>query len=336
MMFNLLGSGITKKHGRNVVAVINKKNPFVLPERLNPTKLEDEYDHKGFKQWVSDLPLGNVSSAARALHAELGRMNQLEMSPVERFEALELLLSSIGFVLGKLRVHYTSTPIPLSKKNRLVARLHLELMVRVIIGYKTVLAQFHDDSFTGYFLHKRTRVEALRRLLYFLGEVLQHEYSIYNADPKFVWKEIHGVYYYAVRNELMGSEAETTEGDPCGPLGLEGIYKQILLLALANPNGLLRGEVRKVNNMLPNWLPEVELLPLAGNVSTASIFMVDAQNDASPCMVREGNREQVKSGWILDASKLDELLQWEINSIKGDGEAQLRPTDVVAMELLSN
>ncbi|MCP4126989.1 MAG: hypothetical protein GY753_08010 [Gammaproteobacteria bacterium] len=317
------------------MAAIKNKNPFVLPERLNPAKLEDEYDHKRFKQWVSDLPIGDVSSAARALHAELGQMNHLEMSPVERFQALELLLSSIGFVLDKLRHHYISTPIPLSKKNRLVARLRLELIMRVVIGYKTVLAQFHDDTFTGYFLHKRTRVGASRRALYFLGELLQHEYSIYNADPKFVWKEIHGVYYYAVLNELIGSEAETTEGDPCGPLGIEGIYKQILLLALANPNGLLRGEVKKVNSMLSNWLPEIELLPVAEDVSTANIFMVDAQKDESPRKVEECDRAQVKIGWVLDTSKLDELLEWEINSIKGDGKEQLRPTDVVAMELLS-
>ncbi|MCP3671122.1 MAG: hypothetical protein GY814_11950 [Gammaproteobacteria bacterium] len=314
---------------------INKKNPFVLPERLNPTKLEDEYDSKKFKQWISDLPLGDVSSAARALHAELGRMNQFDMSPVERFEALELMLLSIGFVLERLRVHYASAPIPLSKTNRLVARLRLELMVRFIIGYKAVLAQFHDNSFTAYFLHKHTKIGALRRLLYFLGEMLLHKYSIYDVGPRFVWKEIHGVYYSAVQNELLSGEAKTTENDPCGSLGLEGIYKQILLMALVNPYGLLRGEVKKVNDILLNWLPEVGLLPITEDVSTVSLFMVDAQKDAPPCMINECNRGQVKIGWILDVSNLDQVLECEINLIKGDGHAPPRPTDMVAIELLS-
>ncbi len=317
------------------MAGINKKNPFILPERLNPANLDDEYDHKRFKQLVFDLPLGNVSSAARALHSELGRMNHLEMSPMERFEALELLISPLGFVLDKLRVYYTSAPSPLSKKNRLVARLHLELIVRVIIGYKTVMAQFHDGSFTGYFLHKHTRVDASRRLLYFLGELLQHEYSIYNAGPKFVWKEIHGVYYYAVQNDLVSGEGDIPKDDPCGPLGAVGHYKRILLLALANPSSLLRGEVKKVSNALPRWLPEVSVLPLTDEVSTQTIFIVDAQKDAPPRVIAACDKEKIKKGWILDTSKLDGVLQREINSIQGNNGTRLRPTDAVSIKLLS-
>lgn len=317
------------------MASINKKNPFVLPERLNPTKLEDEYDHKKFKQWVSDLPIGNVSSIARALHTELSRMNHLEMSPVERFEALELLLPSMGFVLEKLHVFFVSIPVPLSKKNRLVARLHLELLVRIVVGYKTVLAQFHDDSFTGYFLHKRTRVESSRRLLYFLGELLQHEYSIYKASPKFVWKEVHGVYYYAVYNELVNSEVSASENDLCGPLGIKDLYKQILLMALANPNSLLKGEVKKVNDMLPCWLSEVAVIPITEDVSANAIFIVDVQKDAPPYHAEGRDREQIKKGWVLDTKQLVKVLEQEISSIKGGDRARLRPTDAISVQLLS-
>jgi len=318
------------------VARINKKkNPFTLPGRLNPTNLDDEYDHKRFKRWISDLPVGSVSNTARALHTELNRMNHLEMSPVERFEALELMLPSTGFVLERLRAHFVSTPIPLSKKNRLVARLHLELLVRVIVGYKTILAQFHDDSFTGYLLHKRTRVESCRRLLYFLGDLLQHEYAIYKASPRFVWKEIHGVYYYAVQNELISREVYGPEDATCGPLGIVGLYKQILLLALANPNSLLKGEVKKVNDILPRWVSEVVLNPIAKVVLSQPLFVVDAQKDSPPCYAEERDLKQINKGWSLDTTALDKLLEQEISSIKGNSKAQLRPIDAVSVKLFS-
>jgi len=317
------------------VAGINKKNPFVLPERLNPTNLEDEYNHKRFKQWVADLPIGNVSNTARALHTEINRLNHLEMSPVERFEALELMLPSFGFVLDKLKQYFVAAPIPLSKNNRLVARLHLELLVRVIIGYKTVLAQFHDDSFTGYFLHKRTRVESSRRLLYFQGELLQHEYSIYKSSPRFVWREIHGVYYYAVQNELVGDEVSDAANDLCGPLGITDLYKRILLLALTNPNSLLKGEVNRVNDALLRWLPEVSVLPITEVGFTQPLFLVDAQKDTPPFHTKEYDIDQVKKGWILDTSRLGNVLEQEIDSIEGDDKTQLRPTDAVSVKLLS-
>jgi cyclic-di-GMP-binding protein len=317
------------------VAGINKKNPFVLPERFNPANLEDEYDHKRFKQWISDLPIGNVSNTARALHTELNRLNHLEMSPVERFQALELMLPSIGFIQDKLRAYFLTTTVPLSKKNRLVARLHLELLVRIIVGYKTVLAQFHDDSFTGYLLHKRTRVESARRLLHFQGELLQHEYSIYKVTPKFVWKEAHGVYYYAMRNDLLGGDTSDSEDDLCGPLGITDLYKRLLLMALANPNGMLKGEVKKVNDALPRWLPGVSLSPVDGQGSSQPLFLVDAQRDAPPFHAEDYDIGHIKKGWILDTNDLEEVLEQEVKSIQGDDGSRLRPIDVVSVRLLS-
>ncbi len=314
---------------------IKRKNPFILPERSNPESIEAEYDNKRFKQWISDLPIGNISKTAHALYSELDRLNRLEIAPSERFEALELLLPSMSFVLEKLQLFFATKPIPFSKEIRLVARLHLELLVSVIVGYKTVLAQFHDGSFTGYLLHKHTRSNASRRVLYFLGEVLLHEYTAYRSSPKYVWKEIHGIYYYAVQNDLQHEDGEVADSDQLDRLSLKDIYKRILLLALVDPNSLLRGEVKKVNDALVRWLPHVVLVPINKEVPSSPVFLIDSQKDASPCPADVCDKAQIKIGWLLVTANLDEVLEREINAMKEAVSSQLRPMDAVSIKLIS-
>ena len=314
---------------------IERKNPFIIPERAPASRLEDEYDQKSFKQWVSDLPIGDVSKIAHALYRETDRLNRLEMSPLERSEALELMLPAVGFVLGKLGLFFSDKPLPLSRENRVVARMHLELLVRVVVGYKTVLAQLHDDSFTGYLLHKRIRSEAARRILYFLGEILLHEYSIYRGSPGFVWKEIHGIYHYAVQNDLHYKQVDASDDDPCDRLSLRDIYKRILLLGVADPKSLLRGEVRKVNEALIQWVTHVTIVPIDDHTSEPPAFLVDATKDAPPCPAGICDREQIKIGWILDTAKLNQILEQKIQSMKGSSSGRLRPIDAVSVRLVA-
>ncbi len=317
------------------MTTVKTTNPFILPKMLSPGDLEDEYDHKEFKQWISDLPVGNVSKTARSLHHEIKRLNLLDMSPVERFEAIQLMLPALSFVLEKLRAHFSTKPIPLSKENRLIARLHLELLMGVVVAYKTVMSQFHDDSFTGHFLHKRTRSESVRRTLYFLGEILLHEYSIYRASPKFVWREIHGVYHYAVINDLRSNDSDSDADDIFGHLSVTDIYKRILLLALADPSSMLRGEIKRVNEILIDWLPEVSLVPIDHAVSPNSMFIVDATKDAPPYVVNDVDIKTTKIGWLLLVDKLDQLLEKKLGEIRGKSESKLRPVELVTATLYS-
>ncbi len=313
------------------MTMVKPANPFILPLRTNPDNLEDEYDRKKFKQWISDLPIGDVGKIARSLHHEINRQNRLEMSPVERLDAIQLMLPTLGYVLSKLSVHFSGRPVPLSKENRLIARLHLELLVNVVVAYKTVLAQFHDDSFTGYLLHKRGRSEAVRHALYFLGEILLHTYSIYRATPRFVWKEMHGFYYYAVTNELQRKETEDSD-DFVGHMTIDDIYKRSLLLALADPNSLLRGEANKVNEILETWLSETELVPAAEGISSPA-FVVDATKDAPPYVAGVDAIKQIKIGWILHADKLVGILEKEIDKISANSGGRLRPVELVTTTL---
>jgi len=317
------------------VTVAKKNNPFILPERTIPENLDDDYDHKEFKQWISDLPIGDIGKVARALHHEIKRHNCLDLSPVERFEALQLMMPALDFVREGLWSRYANKPIPFSRENSLIARLHLELLVNVVIAYKTVMSQFHDDSFTGHLLHKHTRVESVRCTLYFLGEILLHEHSIYRASPKFVWREIHGIYHYAVVNELLSDGVEDAGDYMAGQMGIEDIYKRTLLLGLTDPSGLLRGEIKRVSMAVIDWLPEVSLVPVGHELASVSMFIVDSTKDAPPHVADAEDLKQIKIGWVLLTDKLEQSLKRKIAETRGASETKLRPMELVTTTLYS-
>ncbi len=312
------------------MTTINKTNPFILSKKLTSDDPEEEYDHKEFKQWISDLPIGNVNETARALHHELQRHKRLHISPVERFEAIQLMLPALGLVLEKMRAHMATKSIPLSGESKLIAKLHLELLVGIVITYKTVLAQFHDESFTGHLMHKHARAEALRRALFFLGEILLYEYSAYTTSPRFVWQEIHGIYHYAVINELLLKEIDVD--GIVGDLTVDDIYKRTLLLALADSGGCQRRDKRISEALLIGC--RGVLVPIDQKFIISSV-VVDATKDAPPYVVDESGLKNIKIGWVLKVDKLGQILDKKLNAIREKSTSRLRPVDLVPATLYS-
>jgi hypothetical protein len=285
-------------------------NPFALPPRSAGSASDGaEYDRKEFKQWVEDLPIGHVGQTSRDLHKILDRLGVVNITPIERFEALEMVQPPLRFVLDALTGHYLLDPLPLPKRERLIARLRQDLMVKCVVAYKVVLEQFHDESFTGYLLHKHARAEALRRVLFYLGQLLLHSYQLYQEVPPYIWREIHGIYHYAVENELYQRdplrENGTTEPDA---LSAEGLYKQILLLALAGPYQLMKGDVQKVYSALKKWVAAVDLIPLKGQPVTDTGFVVDVLSDHPPSPYGSQSRKQISNGWLLGTERLHKVL----------------------------
>jgi hypothetical protein len=314
---------------------ITKTNPFILTKKSPSVSLEEEYDHEEFKQWLTDLPIGNISETARALHHELKRHSSLDISPLERYEAVQLMLPALGLLLEKIRTHLATKPIPLSGDSKLIAKLHLELLVGIVVAYKAVLSQLHDESFTSHLLHKHTRAEALRRALYFLGEILLYEYSAYATSPKYVWQEIHGFHHYAVINDLRLRDKDIDVDGIVGDLSIDDIYKRIQLLALADAGGLLRGEIKRINETLPDWLSEVSLIPVGQEVSSYPVFVIDITRDAPPYVANESDLKSVKTGWVLVVDKLDQVLKKKLDQIKQRSKGRLRPVDLVPATLYS-
>jgi hypothetical protein len=304
-----------------------KPNPFDLPERYAASSLEEEYDRNEFKQWVDNLPIGNVGQTARKLYDALTRLGRLDISPLERFEALEFIRPPLSHVLDSLASHYILDPLPLPKKERRIARLRQELLLRAVVAYKVVVSQFDDESFTGHLLHKRAHTEAIHHVLFYLGSLLLHSFQLYQRAPRHIWGEIHGIYRYALENELHGKEVLSEDAVTDETLSAEELYKQILLLALAGPYRLLKGEVVKLYSVLKGWAPMAEIVPLGRSLTAAASFLVIADADRPPVRVTADVLESLDEGWVLVTDGLERYLESEFGSLRHGEEpaGSMRP-----------
>ncbi len=319
------------------MASIKRDNLFLLPKRHSSPRSEDEFGLKIVKNWADNLSIGDIGKLSHDLNHKLERLNRLDTSPLDRFRILELLQTPLHFVLDALQQSCTADHIPLSTKARLAADMRLELMVQAVIGYKIVLSQFHDDSITGFLMHRHTRSEALRSALFYLGEILLHSYVVFQPCLNYVWKELHGIYYYSISNELHVAKSGAATGGKSGRLSIDGLYKQILLLALANPNSLLKGEVEKVNSALKQWTATTELVSIKEPVWARSFFLIDAQGDAMPCAPNLSSKEKIAVGWALITDNLDRLLGQKIKAAESAHmhSRKMRPADAVSNRLMN-
>ncbi len=315
------------------MADTKRDNPFLLPKRHSSHKYRDEFSRKSIKGWADDLSIGDVDKAALDLYSKLDRLNQLEISPANRFEILELLQPSISFVLDSLKKRFAHGTIPLSIGGRMVANVRQDILVQMVKAYKTVLAQLHDATITGLLFHKHTRSESLRRALLYLGETLLHSYMNYQPLLKYTWKELHGIYYYSVVNELQSAKDSETREEVSAQPGIEEMYKQILLLSLANPNSMLCGEAEKVNDLLKDWTPFIELVPIKRAVTAESFFLIDAQSDTMPCAPNLCKKEKIALGWYLVTDSLERVLSERVAAADAM-RSNMRPTDAGALRLM--
>ncbi len=295
-----------------------KRNPFRIPQRRASLTLEEEYDRKEFKLWVEELPIGNIGQTARKIFDALTRLSHVDISPLERQEALEFLQAPLDHVLESLAGYYILDPLPLPKKDRQIARLRLELLARSVVAYKVVVDQFNDESFTGHMLHRRAHADAVYQVLSCLGLILLHCYQLYQSVPRHVWAEIHQTYRYARENELHGKEVFAKDRDGQDKQSTEDLYKQLLLLALAGPYRLLKGEVPKLYSALQRWAPITEIASLHQSVSDKSSFVVDINADQPPVRANADILGSINEGWMLITDKLELLLGKELERIQGD------------------
>ncbi len=314
-----------------------RDNPFLLPKRYGSAGSEGEFSRRKIKEWVDALPIGDFARVSYELSGKLERLNRSNIPPIDRFEILGLLQTPLSFVLDTLKRSCMGSAIPLGTKARLAADMRLETLIHAVIGYKVVLAQFHDDSITGFLLHKHTRSWALRDALYYLGEILMHSYLVYQPCPDYVWKELHGIYYYSISNELHLTRQEEPDKEKEQRLNIIDLYKQILLLALVNPHSLLRGEAEKVRTALAQWVTSAELVAIKEQVWAKSFFLIDAQIDAEPCAPNLCERDKIDLGWALTTDSLVMLLEKEIKAVGTEHlkSKMLRPADAVSERLLN-
>ena len=239
---------------------------------------------KQVETWVTTLPMANIGESARQLYKTLREMNRMTLAPQDRFKSLELICAPLQVVTEALKKHYIHQNLPLSPKNQKIAELAIQLNTEMAIGYKSVIRDKLSKGLTR--LNAKVVGTSIHRAMHFLSNVLLCAYQIYIQHPENTWLELNRLYLFAEENNLHSKPLKAAPGLDMHSSTIENNYKQILLLALANPYGLRQHITGAVFRALKNWTVYCHILPFSAN---REYMLINLNSDAAPGFFCDGS-----------------------------------------------
>lgn len=229
-------------------------------------------------RWIDQLPLGNTGETSRRLFEALVQLANTPLSPRKRQVILDRLAPVVADCVASLQARYRGKAFPLAPHNQRVAELTRALWYQMARGCRQVALDLGQGR-----LHRRD-AEPLGRAVHgalgYLGLVLLNTYQVYLPCPKGTWQRIYGLHRLAQQKGV----ADLPIGDPLPPLAahrISGLFRQILLLALAGSYRLQPAETGRVYRNLATWAPAAELRAVPqGDIDGP--FVVPLETDDPP------------------------------------------------------
>lgn len=248
--------------------------PFSVPAKQVSAWVA-ETDPKSAQEWISQLPMADISEASREIYQALYTLNRLKISPTNRLKLLELYREPVQTICNGLKSQYSKNVFPLNERKRQLAEFVREMKMEMAHGYKCTIIEAENARFM--WGKKELKIQASTNAMRYLGEVLQCSYEVYMGCPPMVWHEIHGIYQFV---ERMGWLDHHGADSSVSPITRE--YLINILMGLNNPYQLPEHELGKVRQFLEQWahLAEISTRLSIGNV--AGHFLIDLTSDSPP------------------------------------------------------
>jgi len=229
-------------------------------------------------KFLNALPVTNILETSQALQEELEILNRQKVAPDTRVKALETYRPAIISVTESLAAHYCSAPLPLPEQDKQYAMLANILWTELAYGYKLALL----DVEARLFKLGGTKLLTLcvHRAMDALRVQVEIYYETYRAQAPSLWSELHQLYLLGVTRNL----ADTMMEDPVRnqTLPASHIYKQALLLSLADPQHLSQKEIKLTCDYIARFAGLAQLQRPEPMENPAAIFLVSGNRDKPP------------------------------------------------------
>lgn len=257
------------------------KNSFflVIPKRHNDPQRLVEFEAKSLQHWISELPAGNPGLATRLLHDFVIESNTIEMPTELRLDMLERLHPSISAVEDNLRFRLTKAGFPKEENDHKILAVLVSIEKEFAIGYWIVVKELTQKPVS--WLQGKNVALAIQRCIRLLSNIIISHFIMGLPIPDWVWLDVHSLYKLSVK---LNKSTKTVMLDPSQPnlkSSPEECYKQILLLSLTEPTGLMPKEIPQVFSFIETVSSLVSLhpRPIAGHPVQC---VIPAEEDKPP------------------------------------------------------
>lgn len=241
------------------------------------------------ERWVAVLPRGSVGKTAELISRALQDINRQKLKANDRFQALELLCTSVHYATSNMNKHINGVAYPLPDKIIRIASACQSIIDHMAQGYMKV---FHDLQKQNSLLVDKTMLTtAIHRSIIFIEHSLLITYEVYSAFYHDYWEQLHELYQYAELHKLEGIAVDDTSVQAKQKSSIVDEYLRTLLLYLAEPYHLRPGEINEVHHHLKAWAGLCHLEKMKANVEQTEIALpvVELDSDRPPKLVINGN-----------------------------------------------
>ena len=263
----------------------------------NPSKVE---------QWLSDLPMLNIEETSKELHNSLMSSNRCPLDESKRIKFLELYREPVKLITDKLYKGYAGLSLPLTEKHQMEAERVRHFQIEMATGYKRII----DDTWSsqkGKLSGRKASGLALpiQRAISYLTASLVHSYQQYAPYPAGTWNEIHLLYQLAELHGITELPVEDPLNNAVAHSSISHVYKQALLVDLADPYHLPAQMISKIYRYLDVMAPLAHLhQPPITAVADNCQFLVDLNSDRAGHMVM-GQNDQLDAAHLRLLNTVD-------------------------------
>lgn len=279
------------------------KNSFflVIPaQQKNPQRLK-EFEAKALQHWITELPTANPGLATRLLHDFLADFNAMDMNIQLRLDALELLRPSVRDIEDYLRSRLIKAGFPKEENDKKILNVLISIEKEFTIGYWMVLKELTRRD-VGWFQGKNAAL-TIQRCIKGLSSIIISHFIMGMPIPDWVWIDLHSLYKLSVKIKNDTTKVSNDIGQFHKSSSPEECYRQILLLSLADPTGLMQKEILLVYNFIEtiNSLVSLRKEPVNGQ-KIQCVILID--EDKAPHCQFETSAKNDSVMLYLDFSKL--------------------------------
>lgn len=282
------------------------KNSFflVIPEQHKNPELLAAYEITAIEQWVSELPAANLSLATRLFHDFIEKLNAVDIPAQQRIDILEIIRPQFIVIEDYLRSRLILSGFPKGENEQKIFELIVLIEKNISTGYWIVVRELTRRD-VGWFKGKNTAL-AIQRTIRGLSEIVVTHYMMYLSVPDWVWIDLHSLYKLSVRLKKEASKVSDVTCVAAKVSTIENCYKQILLLSLSDPSGLMQKEMRLVYDFIGKISQYIQIAerPVKGQESQCVVLM---DEDTGPFF--DNDSHQADSAMMyFDLLKLHKIL----------------------------
>src|ERR1700751_3331812 len=244
--------------------------------------------------WRDETLKRDPVEAAGVIGDSLAATNRVAVSEARRLELAEKYYNAALSLWPSLERHYARASHPLSGNALAAAKAALTLSSELATAYKHLLS--HEAEKRILLSGNRLLVALIHRCLQCTARVLVCSYMSYAPVPPRTWHDAHAIFLFAHQRNLQATpvNSETPDATP------ERIYVQALLLALANPYGVLPGELSQILNYLhehSHWARITDVGPV--HRLAKAVAIVPVGHDFPPFSANKGGKGEGSKVFLL-------------------------------------